>query len=225
MPNHTLKSFDADIQNVRSTLTTMGQLASQQFRRAVLAFCHDQIEHVPLIETDERTVNSLHLQVDELCQLAITRHHPTAVDLRELVSALHSVHDLERIGDEAKKIGRCAIRIHALDVRETLPLSSIETMAEQAHLVLERALNAFIQHDAGLASSVAAMDIEVNRHRDALVSGLKIQMSQNSHAIPILLGLIFVVQSIERVGDHAKSLAENVIHTIEGIDIRHRKPL
>ncbi|NBS94928.1 MAG: phosphate transport system regulatory protein PhoU [Betaproteobacteria bacterium] len=225
MSNHTLKSFDADIQNVRSTLTTMGQLASQQFRRAKLAFCHDQIDHVPLIETDEKLVNALHLQVDELCQLAITRHHPTAVDLRELVSALHAVHDLERIGDEAKKIGRCAIRIHGLEVRKTLPLVAIETMADQALLVLERALDAFIQHDAVLASSVSAMDIEVNRQRDALISGLKIQMSQNPNDIPTLLGLIFVVQSIERIGDHAKSLAESVIHTIEGIDIRHRKPL
>jgi phosphate transport system protein len=109
-------------------------------------------------------------------------------------------------------------------VRQVLPLLQIETMAEQANLVLEHALDALMRHDAGLASSVSAMDIEVNRQRDALVTELKVQMSQNPPAIPTLLSLIFVVQSIERIGDHAKSLAENVIHTIEGIDIRHRKP-
>jgi phosphate transport system protein len=222
---HLSKSFDADIGRLRSELAAMGELVRGQFTLATEAFCDGALHLVPQIERNEGVVNSLQVQVDELCQLTIARHHPTAVDLRELISALHTVHDLERIGDESKKIARRARRLHANPIRSDLPLAAIASMAAEAARVFSQALQAFNAHDVILAAAVGEMDRKVNALRDQLISELQRRMVTDREALPSLLSLVFVVQSVERVGDHAKSLAANVIHVVAGVDVRHQVSL
>ena len=223
--SHTFSRFDQDLSRLRGTIITMSELVRQQFGRAIEVFCLNQLDGLALVEADERKVNAMHLEIDELCQVTIARHQPTAVDLRELVSALHNGQDLERIGDEAKKIARRSSRLQAHIERSLFPLQAIAAMGARVAKMLEHTTTAMIQMDSALAAQVGPLDLEVNRQRNAVVEQLIAKMAVNREAIPSLLALVFVTHSIERVGDHAKSLAESVIHVVEGIDIRHRRTL
>jgi phosphate transport system protein len=165
----------------------------------------------------------MQIQADLLCNQVIARRQPIAIDLREIIGAIHTIHDLERIGDEAKKIALRSKGIETYVGRSSLPLERVMSMAEHARSMLGRALDAMVRHDAELAATVSALDAEVERERDALQGELLSRMGTDPSAIAAALDLMFVVQSIERIGDHAKNLAEYVIHIVEGVDTRHRR--
>jgi phosphate transport system protein len=168
-------------------------------------------------------VNQMQVQADLLCNQVIARRQPAAIDLRELIGAIHTIHDLERIGDEAKKIALRSKGIETYPDRASLPLERVSTMAENARGMLGRALDSMIRHDASLAATVPDLDLEVDSERDSLQTDLLARMGTDAGAIAAALDLMFVVQSIERIGDHAKNLAEYVIHIVEGVDTRHTR--
>ena len=218
---HTMKAFDADIDGMRSTVMTMGGLVEKQFSRAVEAIEHNSLRLISQVLADEEVVNRYHLQADLLCNQILAKRQPVAVDLRELIGAIHTINDLERVGDEAKKI---ALRARDLDQhagRGTLPFKRIRAMADGVRSMLAEALDAFVRHDATVAARLLARDVEVDALRDSLNSELVGMMSQDAATISASMDLVFVVQSIERVGDHAKGIAEYVVNVVEGVDVRH----
>lgn len=218
---HTMKAFDADIDGMRSTVMTMGGLVEKQFTRAVEAIEHNSLRLISQVLADEEVVNRYHLQADLLCNQILAKRQPVAVDLRELIGAIHTINDLERVGDEAKKI---ALRARDLDQhigRGTLPFNRIRAMADGVRAMLAEALDAFVRHDASVAARLLARDVDVDALRDSLNAELVAMMSQDAAAISAAMDLVFMVQSIERVGDHAKSIAEYVVNVVEGVDVRH----
>jgi phosphate transport system protein len=220
---HTDKSFDEDMERVRSIVVAMGGLVEKRFTRALDAVRYGDLRLAALVLAEEAMVNQMQVQADLLCNQVIARRQPAAIDLRELIGAIHTIHDLERIGDEAKKIALRSKGIETYPDRASLPLERVATMAENARAMLGRALDAMIRHDALLAATVPELDLEVDNERDSLQTNLLARMGSDAGAIAAALDVMFVVQSIERIGDHAKNLAEYVIHIVEGVDTRHTR--
>ncbi len=218
---HTLKAFDVDIDGMRSAVMTMGGLVEKQFTRSIDAVRHADLSLVSQVLIDERTVNQLHLQSDLLCNQILARRQPFAVDLREVIAAIHTVNDLERIGDEAKKIAFKARHLDAYSQRGRLPLERVHQMAEVVRDMLGKSLDSFLRHDTRRANELAAQDASVDAIRDELLQELLVTMSSDPGSVTAGMDMVFVVQSIERVGDHAKNIAEYVVHVVDGVDMRH----
>jgi phosphate transport system protein len=221
VPEHTDRGFDADIDGMRSAVMTMGGLVERQVRRAGEAIRQNDLRLVTDVLADERVDNQLHVQVDLLCNQLIARRQPIAIDLREVMAAIHAVNDLERIGDEAKKIAYKVRHLDAYMRRDTLPLDKVQTMAGLVTSMLEQALDAFLRHDARASDDLVERDRAVDKLRDELNDELVARMSAEPGSVTAALDLVFVVQSLERIGDHAKNIAEYVVNVVEGIDARH----
>ena len=221
---HTYKPFDSDIDTLRSSVTTMGALVERQFIRAVDAIRMNDLRQIAQVLADEARVNQLHVETDLRCNQVIAKRQPIAVDLREIIAVLHINNDLERIGDEAKKI---AIKGKDLNFAEPpIGMDRIDRMAQIVCEMLRSAIDAFVRHDTSVADQLATRDDEVDKLRDELIAELVGRMSEHPKCVSSAMALIFVIQSMERVGDHAKNVAEYVITVVEGVDPRHRpKPV
>ena len=216
---HTVRAFDMDMAGMRRAVAQMGRLAEQQFRLAVEAATASDPGRIAQVLADEREVNSLHVRIDELCNRIIALRQPIAVDLREVIGAIHTINDLERIGDEAKKIALRGRTIDTGSIPDLLP--RIGDMAVRAADMVKRAVDAFVHHDARAAAELGASDDAVDDLRDALVEALVARMATEPDRVTQLMDLVMVVQSIERVADHAESVAEYVVNVVDGIDMRH----
>ena len=221
MQQHTLKAFDSDIDGMRSTVMTMGGLVEKQVARAVDAVEYSDLRVISLVLVDEAVVNQYHLQADLLCNQILAKRQPLAVDLREVIGAIHTVNDLERIGDEAKKIALKARDLDQHAGRGGLPFERVRLMAEAVRRMLTESLDSFVRHDTAAAERLAAKDVEVDRLRDSLNGELLGKMSSEPATISAAMDLVFVVQSLERIGDHAKNIAQHVVNVVEGVDMRH----
>lgn len=222
MTDHTFKQFDTDIDAMRSAVSMMGGLVERQLIRAVDAVRTGDLRLVMQVLDDEKTVNQLHLETDLRCNQTIARRQPIAVDLREIIAVIHTINDLERVGDEAKKIALKARQF--VDAQLPIPFEPIQRMADLTVDMLRHAIDAFVRHDAAASEALHARDGEVDALRDALVAQLVKRMGEQVDVVQEALALAFVVQSIERVGDHAKNIGEYVVHVVSGVDPRHSRP-
>lgn len=220
---HTLVSFDTDIFTLRTGVLAMTELADRQFRDAIDALWRRDLALAADVLAGEREVNAMHLALDEACARVIARHQPTAVDLREVVGVLHSIGDLERIGDEAKKIASKVPRLGNLDEGR---VERVAALAQMASTMIQRAGDAYRQRDPSIASLLHMLDDRVDAERDRLIEDLKRDIergaaSADAASTESLLDMVLIVQSIERVADHAEDLAEYVVAIAVGVDARH----
>ena len=222
MTDHTYRQFDTDIDAMRSAMSTMGGLVERQFVRSVDAIRSGDLRLVMQVLSDERVVNQLHVESDLRCNQMIAKRQPIAVDLREIIAVIHAINDLERIGDEAKKIALKAQNF--TDSALPIPVEPVVRMAGIVAEMLRAAIDAFVRQDEAAASRLAERDSEVDALRDALITQLIGRMTDDPSTVSDALAMVFVVQSIERVGDHAKNIAEYVVHVVSGIDTRHGAP-
>lgn len=219
--DHTYSQFDVDLHRLRSASTTMASLVERQFLRAVDAVLTEDLGRVAQVLADEVEVNRMHMQIDLLCNRMIAKLQPIAVDLREILAALHMNNDLERIGDEAKKI---ALKARALQGRpRPIGTERIAQMADIACEMLRLAVDAYIRQDPQVAAALAERDRGVDALRNELTEELTALMGASPEAVSPALALIFVVQSIERVGDHATNISEYVVTVVDGTDTRHSR--
>jgi phosphate transport system protein len=218
---HTNKAFDIDMEGMRSAVLLMGGLVEKQIDRAVRACTRLDLSLASQVLSDETVVNSLHMQVDLLCNQIIARRQPIAVDLREVIASIHTVNDLERIGDEAKKIVIKARSLQNVSSIHSLPLRSIEQMGEVASSMARKALDAFVRQDTTVAATLIKTDAELDQMRDDLHAELMRLMTSDSTLVSTCVDLVFIVQSIERIGDHSKNISEYIVNVVEGVDMRH----
>ena len=218
---HIYSQFDIDLYRLRSACTAMAGLVQRQFMRAVDAVLTEDPGRIAQVLADEVEVNRMHLQTDLMCNQVIAKLQPLAVDLREILAALHMNNDLERIGDEAKKI---ALKARQLGARP-LPIATegIVRMAQAACEMLRLAADAYVRQDSQAAVGLVERDREVDALRNELTAELTAVMGAAPASVSPALALIFVVQSIERVGDHATNIAWYVVTAVEGTDTRHSK--
>ncbi len=221
MHEHTMRAFDTDLSGMRSAVMTMGGLVEQQVYRAVEVLRTGDAALLAQVITEERAVNRMHVQTDLLCNQIIARRQPIAIDLREVVAAIHTINDLERVGDEAKKIAYNSRDLQHYTGHAAFPLARVASMGEMVRGMLQQSLDAFLRHDAGALDGLRKRDRAVDEIRSSLIRELLEGMAAEPASIPAAQELIFIVQSLERIGDHAENIAEYVVNVVEGIDRRH----
>lgn len=219
MTEHTYRQFDTDIDSIRSAFTTMGGLVERQLLRAIEAVRYGDLRLTTAVLVDERQINQMQVESDLRCNQIIAKRQPIAIDLREIIGVIHGVNDLERIGDEAKKIALKAQQF--VDGKLPIPFDPVLQMTEIVADMLRSAIDSFLRQDEAAAERLIQRDVEVDALRDELIGALMRRMSEDPTRVSEALSLVFVVQSLERVGDHAKNIAEYIMHVVSGIDSRH----
>ena len=219
---HISHLFDEELERLRTNVLQMGGLVEAQIALAAESYAENDIGGVNRVLDTDKQVNALEKQIDEDCVQIIARRQPAASDLRLVMGISKIVTDLERIGDEAKKMAKGVRRIqergttmHAANTAE------IRHLAEAAISLLRRALDAFARLDAEAAQGVIRDDAELDREFKAIVRQLITYMMEDPRSISTSLDIITIARAIERAGDHAKSISQLVVFIVEGRDIRH----
>jgi phosphate transport system protein len=220
---HLSTQFDADLAALSSRVLEMGGLVESQVGQAVYALQHFSGETASQVLRQEARVNALEVEIDHDLSTIIARRQPTARDLRLLIAISKSIGNLERVGDEAARIARTVQRVAngGVSTRLRLPVSDLGFSADLASAQLRRALDAFARLDAADALQVIKQDNLLDAEFDGLMRKLVTYMMEDPRTISASIDLVFVAKAIERVGDHAKNLAEQVIYVVKGTDVRH----
>ena len=217
---HTSKHFDAELETIRTRVLEMGGIVEYQIRYAVEALRTGDAALVSRVIHDEVRVNQLECEIDEACTQVIARRAPAANDLRFLMMVYKTLTDLERIGDEAKKIALVARGLH-LGERSSPALPQIQRIAVLVIDMLRQALDGLARFEAQVGPDVARQDEEVDEHFKGILRQLLTYMIEDPRTISRSIDAIFVAKSLERIGDHAKNISEYVIYMTKGKDVRH----
>jgi phosphate transport system protein len=218
---HTSKQYDAELESVRERVLLMGRLVGTQVSLAIDALSSGDIDQTDRIIAEENEINALEVGIDESCTQIIARRQPTAVDLRMVIMIIKTITDLERIGDEAKKI---AITARNLSQRKNLTLPRFDKINHVANLtmdMLRQSLDAFAKLDIFAVAHVVRQDEQVDEEFRAVMRYLATFMMEDPRTITSALEILFVAKSIERIGDHAKNISEYVVYMVKGHDVRH----
>ena len=222
MPDKHLSSqFDADLNNISSHVMELGGLVESQIRQAVYALAQFSPEAAEDVLVTENRVNTFEVEIDREISSTIGRRQPTARDLRLLIAMSKTTANLERVGDEAAKIARMVKSIIESAAPRTLPSSDLRISAELASGLLRKALDSFARLDVPMAVSILREDNQIDQEFDGFVRKLITYMMEDPRTITASLDLLFVAKAIERIGDHAKNIAEFVIYIVKGEDVRH----
>ncbi|MBE2261305.1 MAG: phosphate signaling complex protein PhoU [Burkholderiaceae bacterium] len=222
MPDKHLSSqFDSELNAVSGRVMEMGGLAESQIRLAIYALSHfNQEAAIEVIEKEAR-VNAMELEIDRDLSSIIGRRQPTARDLRLLIAISKTTANLERVGDEAEKIARMVRSIIDSGAARSLPSSELRIASDLASGLLRKALDAFARLDVTAAVSILKEDDEIDKEFDGFVRKLITYMMEDPRTISPSLDLLFLAKAIERIGDHAKNIAEFIIYIVKGEDVRH----
>ena len=213
------RHFEDQLQVLKGRLVTMGTAAESMIEQAVKSLLErDSARHADVFKS-EQEVNEFHIEVDERVINLIALHHPVATDLRMAVMCSKIAGELERIGDQAVNI--CQNTTELLRFPPLKPLIDIPLMAEIARRMLRESLDAFVRQDTVLAQKVLNTDDEVDAFKNQIFRELLTYMMADPGTIPRALALILISRNLERVGDHATNVAEEVIYAAQGRDVRH----
>jgi phosphate transport system protein len=221
MTEHINKQYDQDLEAIRSRMMQMGGLVEANIRSAIAGYLDGDIPRAEQVIAADAKVNELELAIDGDLGQIIVRRQPAASDLRLILAVSKIVTDLERIGDEATKIARMAREIHANGTTARPRLVPIGHLSEIAIGMLRRALDAFARLDAAAAARVAGEDAAIDEEFRAIIRQLITFMMEDPRTISTSLQVVWVAKAFERVGDHAKNIAEHVIYVVKGRDVRH----
>jgi phosphate transport system protein len=222
MAEHISKQFDAELEDVRTRVLQMGGLVEEQIRRAADALATGDMAEIAAIQENDHRVNAMEVDLDEACSHIIARRQPAAGDLRLLIAVIKTITDLERIGDEAEKIARMAKLIHDAE-RMYMPRIEIRHVANLALAMLRKSLDAFARLDVKAAQEVVEQDRTVDSEFRSILRQLITFMMEDPRTISRCLEILFVAKALERIGDHAKNMAEYVVYMVEGRDVRHMR--
>jgi len=220
LSHHWSRQFNAELEAVRNSVMAMGGLVEEQLRRAVEALVRGDSALGEQVARDDYKVNRFEVSIDEDCSHIIARRQPTAGDLRLIMAIVKTITDLERIGDEAEKIGYLASRL-AGEERPADSYQSIRHLAELVGAMLHRALDAFARMDPEEAMRIVREDQVVDREYDAVSRQGITLMMESPRTIRRVLDTLWVARALERIGDHAKNICEYVVFMVRGRDIRH----
>ena len=223
---HLSTQFDAELSGISTRVLEMGGLVESQVAQAVLALTTFSGEIATTVLHFEERVNSMEVEIDRDLSHIIARRQPTARDLRLLIAISKTIANLERVGDEAARIARTVQRLMNAGVssRLRLPMSDLSFEAELATALLRKALDAFARLDVEKALEVLKQDDQIDKEFEGLMRKLITYMMEDPRTISSAIDLVFVAKAIERVGDHAKNLAEVIIYIVKGTDVRHNSP-
>ena len=218
---HISSQFDADLEVVRSRLLQMGGMVEEQLRNAIAVYTGADRKLAEQIKAVEDSINMLEIELDDRCTHLIARRQPTAGDLRLIMAVIKITTDLERVGDEAAKIGRIASQMHDQGVVNLFGFSDVHVTANMAIGMLKDSLDAFARIDSGAAERIVKQDRQIDNEFRSILRELITFMMEDPRTISTALGVVWIAKALERVGDHAKNIAEYVIYVADGTDVRH----
>ena len=220
---HLSTQFDAELSGISSRVLEMGGLVEMQVAHAVRALASFSGEGAAEVLRQEERVNQMEVEIDRDLSGIIARRQPTARDLRLLIAVSKTIANLERVGDEAARVARVVQRLVNTGVssRMRLPVADLGFEAELATAQLRKALDAFARLDVTRALEVLKQDDQIDQEFEGLLRKLITYMMEDPRTISASIDLVFVAKAIERVGDHAKNLAEAIIYIVKGTDVRH----
>jgi len=222
MPSeHSSKQYELDLEGIRSRVLQMGGMVEKQFHDAMNCFRTLNVHEAERIIAADIEVNQMEVALDDACSHLIVKRQPAANDLRTVMATIKVITDLERIGDEATKIARAAIAIHQRGLVPIAHEDIVRVMATSAGRQLNDALDAFARMDQKQATRLIVGDEEIDHEYRAVMRNAVTFMMEDPRTISSALDTVWVAKAIERIGDHAKNIAEYVIYIVEGKDIRH----
>ena len=222
---HLSTQFDAELSGISTRVLEMGGVVESQVARAVYALTQYSSEIAAEVLATEERVNATEIAIDRDLSTIIARRQPTARDLRLLIAISKTIANLERVGDEAARIARTVQRLvnSGVSSRLRLPVNDLVHESEMAVAQLRKALDAFARLDVDRAIEVLKQDDLIDQEFEGLLRKLITFMMEDPRTISASIDLVFVAKAIERVGDHAKNLAEQIIYTVKGTDVRHNR--
>jgi phosphate transport system protein len=221
MNEHTSKQFDVEMEAIRSGVLAMGGLVETQLQRAIQVLKATDVDLSGAVRADERSINLMQIDLDQQCSQIIARRQPAAIDLRMVLIVVKIVNELERIGDEVKKIAYKGHEMQKPEQLASVRMHEITHAAQLAEANLRLALDAFARLDIAAAAEVICKDEAIDAAFLGIMRQLISYMMEDPRTITPSLEIVFIAKSIERIGDHAKNIAENVVHVVKGKDVRH----
>jgi len=218
---HLSTQFDIELSAVSTRMMELGGLVESQIHQAMYALSHLSAEVAEQVTSTEARVNAMEVEIDRELSSIIARRQPTAGDLRLLMAISKATANLERVGDEAEKIARMVLSIIHNNAPRSLPSLELRVASDLASGLLRKALDAFARQDTASALAILKEDDLIDKEFDGFVRKLITYMMEDPRTISPSLDLLFLAKAIERIGDHAKNIAELIIYIVKGADIRH----
>ena len=218
--HHISSQFNENLEDVNAKFMAMGGLVEQQVANAIHALLDTNLDLAVKVQEADNNVNQHERDIDEALTLILARRHPAASDLRMVLAMSKAKTDLERIGDEAAKIARIA---QALSEDGESPRGYMETrhIGNQVRIMIREALDAFARLDAEAALQVMRADADIDREYSSAMRALMTYMIEDPRHISRVINVMWVLRSLERIGDHARNISEQVIYMVKGLDVRH----
>ncbi|MBA3988513.1 phosphate signaling complex protein PhoU [Aliidiomarina maris] len=219
MGKHISSQFDVELKGVRNSVLSMGGEVEKQLADAIRAIKESDHELADKVLSNDRKINAFELDIDNACTQLIAKRQPTASDLRQVIATFKTIADLERIGDETKRIAGVAKETFSSEQQHLL--ASLENLGQLVLNMLRMVLNAFARMDAEEALEVHQSDQGIDRQYEAMLRQLMTYMMEDPRSIPKIMDVVFSARSLERIGDRCQNIAEYVIYNVHGKDVRH----
>jgi len=217
---HISRRFNKDLEDLRSSVLTMGGVVETQLSKAIAAIVSGDSALGLKVANDDYKVNNLEVDIDDECSRILATRAPAAGDLRLIVAIIKTITDLERVGDEAEKIGFLASQLATMD-RPSNSYRELKNLGNHVLQMVRDAMNAFARLDVDESWAVVREDEEVDAEYDAITRQAITFMMEDPQNIRRVLNVTWVARALERIGDHAKNICEYVIYMVEGRDVRH----
>lgn len=218
---HISRRFNEEIEDLRERVLTMGGIVEAVLSQAVEAIASGRASELERIKEEDRKVNSLEVMIDEAVAQIIAKRQPTASDLRLVLTVSRVIVELERVGDEAKKIYKMATRLTEERGSHANAFIEAETLGAHVQTMLRNALDAFARLDAAEALAVAREDRKIDREHEEILRLNMTYMLEDARNIRRAVDLMWAARSLERIGDHARNIAEHTIYMVTGSDVRY----
>jgi len=220
--HHISQQFNAELEDIKRRMLEMGGAVEKQLADAVDSIIHvDSGVAAEVIEEDD-VIDAMEVSIDEECSLILARRQPAASDLRLVLAIIKALRDLERIGDESAKIAHMAIKLSE-EAEYAEGALEFRNLAQSVSGMVNQALDAFARYDVDAALEVARADKDVDREYGSATRSMVTHMMEDQNRITQILNLLWALRALERIGDHAKNIAEHVIYLVKGTDVRHKK--
>lgn len=220
---HISKRFDQELEDIRNKVLSMGGLVENQVANGIRSLVQSDSELARKVIADDHKVNRMEVEIDEECVHILARRQPAAGDLRLIVAVIKTITDLERIGDQAEKLGRIQLELEQQDISSSTYIK-LEHLGELVSKILHGTLDAFARMNVADAMATMELDIRVNDEYDSLMREMITHMMEDPRTIRSSLRISWCARALERIGDHAKNICEYVVFLVQGKDVRHIAP-
>lgn len=221
--NHISQQFNNELEDIRNRVLLMGGLVEQQLTDAIRSLLENDQELAEKVIENDKEVNDYEVGIDEECTTILARRQPAASDLRLVITVIKTIADLERIGDESKRIARMVLNIgdRSYDPKR---VQMIRHLCEYSQAMLHDVLDAFARMDTEASYKIYINDRNVDKEYEGVTRQTITYMMEDPRSIPWVLNLMWVARALERIGDRATNIAEYIIFFVKGKDVRHTGP-